>query len=161
MTTAHNQPNPCQSSGVESAISNTADAAIEALAQSMVDMPEPDIREEMYFADGLAAKELWRAAGTVIVGMKHKKESIAFLLSGSMRVWDKDNGPRDIHAPATWVRPAGIQQVSMALTDALFTCVHATNAKSEEEVAKDVIEEDSLEFKRRFAELRKAKELAA
>lgn len=158
---AHNPEESCQPSGVESAISNTADAAIEALAHSMVNMPEPNIREEMYFADGLAAKELWRAAGTVIVGMKHKKESIAFLLSGSMRVWDENNGPRDIHAPATWVRPAGIQQVSMALTDALFTCVHATAGKTEEEVAKDVIEEDSLEFKRRFSELRKAKELAA
>lgn len=158
---AHNPEESCQPSGVESAVSTTADAAIEALAHSMVGMPEPDIREEMYFADGLVAKELWRAAGTVIVGMKHKKESIAFLLSGSMRVWDEDNGPRDIHAPSTWVRPAGVQQVSLALTDSMFTCVHASNAKSEEEAARDVIEEDSLEFKRRFAELRKARELAA
>lgn len=137
------------------------DKAIEALAGHMVDMPEAVMEDRMYFADGLAARELWRAAGTAIIGMKHKKDSIAFLLSGSMRVWDKDNGPRDIHAPATWVRPAGTQQVSLALTDSLFTCVHATEGVTEDEVMHDVIDEDSINFKRRFEEARAAKELAS
>lgn len=136
------------------------DEAIEALAGHMVDMPEADMRDCMYFADGLAARELWRAAGSAVIGMKHKKESIAFLLSGSMRVWDKENGPRDIHAPATWVRPAGTQQVSIALTDSLFTCVHATDGKTEDEVMEDVIDEGSIKLKRRFDEARTAKEIA-
>lgn len=141
--------------------SGSAKEAIEALAGHMLYGPEPDIRESMYFADGLAARELWRAAGSVIIGMKHKKESIAFLMSGSMRVWDEDSGARDIHAPATWVRPAGAQQVSLALTDALFTCVHATDGRTEEEVERDVIEAESIDFKNRFKEARAAKELAA
>lgn len=155
---AHRTTRPCQHAGVQSVAPVDL---VEKLALASLDMPEAKMRDQMYFAEGLAARELWRPAGTVAIGMKHKKESIAFLLSGSMRVWDETNGPRDIHAPATWVRPAGTQQVSLALTDSLFTCVHATKGKTEEEVERDVIDEESIAIKNRIASSRRMKEMAA
>lgn len=75
------------------------------------------------FADSMYSRAVWRPAGVTVVGKLHKHEHFTFLLTGSMRIYTED-GPKDYHAPAFFVTPAGTKRATHALTDSVLMTIH-------------------------------------
>lgn len=101
-------------------------AQVDALASAMHAMPEAQVHIEPrhIFSDGLYGREVRLPAGTVAVGHRHKQAHICIISAGKCLVVAED-GTTEIEAPATFVVPVGRRNCVHAITDTVWTTVHA------------------------------------
>jgi hypothetical protein len=115
--------------------------ALERLQRVMAQMPQVELPTKHHFAQGLYCRELFRPAGTTIVGKVHKKEHLYIVLSGIVTVIG--NGTREtLEAPAILVSAPGTKRAVFAHTDAICCTVHATELKDLEAIEAELIEPD-------------------
>lgn len=109
-------------------------ASIAALEAAMHAAPEKLALEPVHrFAQGLYARELTLPAGCIAVGHIHGQEHICIVSQGRVEVISETGGARIVEAPATFVVPRGTKNCVRAITDTVWTTVHATE---ERDVAK-------------------------
>ena len=111
------------------------------LQQEVLKYPQATFETKHYFADGMYCRELFRPAGTVIVGKVHKKEHFLIIASGTIRVWTED-GMKTVTAPFIWVSQPGTKRATYAMTDATVVTVHRTPFTDLEEIETDLVEYD-------------------
>lgn len=87
---------------------------------------------------GVYAREILIPAGTALVGEIHLFEQINVVSKGSIKVATEE-GVRVIHAPCTFVSPAGTKRAGFAITDTVWTVFHATNSTDQQEIKKKFI----------------------
>lgn len=92
-----------------------------------------------YHAPGVYAREALLPAGSVTVGKTQKKEHIAIFSQGHCTVHCMGE-IIEVHAPYTFVAPAGSKKAIYAHTDVVLTTIHVTN-----EVDLDKIEEEVID----------------
>ena len=85
------------------------------------------------FAQGLYARELTLPAGCIAVGHIHGQEHICIVSKGRVEVISETGGARIVEAPATFTVPRGTKNCVRAITDTVWTTIHATD---ETDVAK-------------------------
>ena len=78
------------------------------------------------FIDGVYVRTIFIPAGTRIIGKIHKHSHANILSQGKVRVFTEGAGAEEIEGPRTMVSPAGCKRVVDALTDVVWTTVHAT-----------------------------------
>ena len=74
------------------------------LESAMVEMPDcidPDDCTFHHFADGVYLRELFMAAGTVVVGKIHRTKHLTIIASGTVRI-TTDEGVKEITGPAVF-----------------------------------------------------------
>jgi hypothetical protein len=81
------------------------------------------------FSNGLYVREARITKGTLVIGMIHKKETVAILAEGSMKNLT-EKGVVTISAYKMLVTPPGMQRVSFALTDVTFMTLHRTDSET-------------------------------
>lgn len=100
-------------------------SALEGAMHALPDNVKLAIEPVHRFAQGLYAREVTLPAGSVAVGHQHTQEHICIISKGIVRVVS-DDGTREIAAPATMIMPAGTKNCVYALTDTVWTTIHAT-----------------------------------
>lgn len=101
-------------------------AKVKALQRSMLSLPQVTLKTNHYFADGMYCREVFRPAGTLIVGKVHRKEHFYIVASGTVRI-TSDEGVLDITGPCVWVSRPGTKRAVLAMTDATCLTVHRTD----------------------------------
>ena len=80
-----------------------------------------------HFAPGLYGREILLPAGTLAIGKIHKTGHISVISKGH-GVFHTENGSVPFAAPHTFVSPPGVMRAVEAITDVVWTTIHATDA---------------------------------
>src|SRR3990167_10538263 len=109
----------------------------------MREMPQVQLRTNHYFADGIYAREVFRPAGTVIIGKVHKKEHLYIVTQGCVRVV-MDDTTMEYRAPAVIVSKPGTKRAVYALEDSVCMTVHRSKKRNLDKLERELVHEDKL-----------------
>jgi quercetin dioxygenase-like cupin family protein len=109
----------------------------------MRDMPQVELKTTHYFADGIYAREVFRPAGTVIVGKVHRKEHLYIVTQGRVRVV-MDDDMKEYAAPAVIVSKPGTKRAVYAIEDSVCMTVHRSKKRNLDKLERELVEEDKL-----------------
>lgn len=130
---------------VSAALGAPSRAAIERLEAAMFAMPgQIEIRTTHYFADGLYAREIRIPAGCLLTGKIHRGEHLNIVSQGEITVWTED-GMKTVRAPFTMVSKPGTKRVGLAITDTVWTTIHASRETDLAKLEAELIETPRLE----------------
>ncbi len=118
-------------------------ACIDRLEQAMVKFPQAVLETKHHFADGMYVRELFRPAGTVIVGKVHKREHFYIALSGEVTV-SGDGYQERISAPRIIVSAPGTKRAVYAHVDSVCITVHRTDSRDLDAIERELIEPDAI-----------------
>lgn len=104
-----------------------------------------------HFSSGVYAKETKIPAGGWLVQHAHEHDHLSILASGSVKLKVNDQ-EMTIDAPACLTIKAGLHHGVMAITDAVWYCIHATDCKDENEVDKVIVVPADMEKVRELAQ---------
>ena len=90
------------------------------------------------FADGCYIREIFNPANEIVITKIHKKEHPFFLMKGEMSILSED-GIQTLKAPYQGITKPGTKRVIYTHEDCVFITVHATDAKTVEEVEEEVV----------------------
>ena len=107
----------------------------------MLKLPQVELETRHYFADGMYAREVVRAAGTLIVGRVHKKEHFYIVTKGRIKV-TSDDGVKEYAAPTVLISKPGTKRAVLALEDSVCMTVHRTMKKSLKNVERELVEDE-------------------
>ena len=93
-----------------------------------------------HFSSGVYAKQMQIPAGYVVGSHAHKYSHLSILASGSVIV-EADGVPQEFTGPACIEIKADCEHKVFAKTDAVWFCVHATDATCADEVDEVLIAE--------------------
>jgi len=96
---------------------------------------------EHIFHGGMYCRQVYRPAGTLIIGKVHKKEHFYFIVFGTVAV-TTDEGVRMITGPCLLCSKPGTKRAVYAETDALCMTIHRTDATTVEGAENDLVEDD-------------------
>lgn len=114
---------------------------IESLQREMSRYSQAELTTRHYFADGMYCRELFRPAGTVIVGKVHKKEHLFVLAQGEMTIWT-EGGMKRVSAPLVMVSKPGTKRCTFAHTDATAITIHRVSSQDLAEIEAELVEDD-------------------
>ena len=109
----------------------------------MREMPQVELTTNHYFADGMYAREVFRPAGTLIIGKVHKREHFYIVTRGAVQVV-MEGEPRVIRAPAVIVSKPGTKRAVLALEDSVCMTVHRTKHRDLDKIERQLIKKDPL-----------------
>ena len=114
---------------------------VEALEDAIVQYLEPQEPETFHhFSQGLYCREMRMPKGMVLTGKVHKQDHIAMLTNG--RVAITTGGDQQIlNSPVIIPSKAGVKRAILALEDAVFITVHATELTDIDEIEAALVEE--------------------
>lgn len=93
---------------------------VQALENSMKELPQVDCPVRHYFSPGMYAREITIPKGTIVVGAIHKTENLVVVSKGRLRIVS-DESTVDVEAPYTMVCKAGSKNAVAALEDSVWT----------------------------------------
>lgn len=126
------------------------------MLESALDQPEMPITH--HFSDGVYVRELFIPKGTMLIGKRHRKETMNILLKGSLSVFVDEDGKivgengkpvvKRIDAPAIFVSPPFSKKMGYAHEDTIFLNIHTTSETDLEKIEDEFIikEEEYLDF---------------
>lgn len=94
--------------------------------------------------DGVLARTVKIPKGHIIVGEKHKDESISFLISGELKV-HYNGAVTHLKAPAMIVSKANTRKVAYVLEDVVWTSIHRTDKTNLKDIEEDLIIKEDIE----------------
>ena len=86
-----------------------------------------------HFSDGVYAKQMTLPAGHVVGSHAHQYSHLSVLASGNVIV-EVDGTPTEYFGPSCIEIKAGCEHKVFAKTDAVWFCIHATEATNADEV---------------------------
>lgn len=92
-----------------------------------------------HFSEGLYLRERFAKANTLIVGKRHRQETMSILLKGILCVYTDDEKVKEIHAPCIWATKAGTKRMTYSKTDTILVTVHPTEETDLKKIEKEVI----------------------
>jgi hypothetical protein len=103
-------------------------------------MPQAEIMMTHTFGGGVYVRERCAKADTLIVGKRHRHETISILLKGILGVYNELGEETEIHeAPKIWVSPAGSKRMTYSHTDTILVTVHPTKETDLEKIETEFI----------------------
>lgn len=107
---------------------------VRAMQAALMAVPEHHIEivPVHRFAHGLYVREVSLPAGCIAVGHMHAQEHVTIISKGRLQIVTED-GVEEVTAPATFVVPAGRKNCVHVLEDAVWTTIHACEAKTADE----------------------------
>ena len=107
-------------------------------------MPQVVPETEHYFAGGMYCRVVREAAGTLVVGKKHKKAHFYIIVEGAIAVVQNGAERKVYEAPSIIVSNPGTQRALFILEDSVFLTVHRTDKTDLDEIEAEQIESDQL-----------------
>ena len=112
-----------------------------AFEEVLAKLPQTHIEPTHEFIDGLYRREITFKKGTLATGKIHKKDHMDVILSGEMLV-ATDGGFEYIKGPCFRTSIAGKKKAGYALTDVVWATYHPTEAKTVEDIEKELFMDD-------------------
>ena len=109
--------------------------------QILLGMPQVEVRIEHEFAHGVYARTMYLKAGTTLVGKLHKTRHLFFVMSGLVLV-TTEAGCAEYEGPVMVASNPGDKRVIHAVTDVVWTNIHATNETDPKRIEAEVIAPD-------------------
>jgi hypothetical protein len=125
-----------------SEIATTVRASIQRLQEALSELPQYEPITHHYFADGLYCREVFREAGTLVVGAVHRKEHFYIVASGRVSITDGLSEAKEVTGPKVLVSQPGTKRAVYAHTDAVCITVHRTDKTDLAEVETELTEPD-------------------
>lgn len=121
---------------------------IMALQAQILTLPQAECEILHHHVPGVYCREMRAAAGTLIVGKMHKTEHLNILSKGAVAVATPEGEPVVYEAPCMIHSQPGTKRVLLALTDIVWTNIHAnpTDERDEEKVEQLFVVEPGLEL---------------
>jgi hypothetical protein len=119
--------------------------SVERLEGIVAHLPQVDCPVRWWFAPGIAAREMFIPAGTVLTGAVHKTEHLNIISAGHIVV-TTDEGPKEIRAPHTMTSKPGTKRAGMALQDTVWTTIHATDERDPDRLVEMLTESKASEL---------------
>ena len=114
--------------------------SLKALETEFLKMPQVECEITHNFADGIYARERFAKADTLIIGHRHRKETLSILLKGEMSVYMDEGGPvKRIVAPCIWTTGAGAKRMTYSHTDTILVTVHPTKEADLEKIEQECV----------------------
>ena len=115
----------CKDVVIQGPVSREQVMGFERSMREMPDHIDPDDCTYHHFADGVYLRELFMAAGTVVVGKIHRTKHLTIIASGTVRI-TTDDGVKEVTGPAVFASDAGAKKAIYAITDATLMNPHST-----------------------------------
>lgn len=112
------------------------------LESELAKFPQYEPVTTHHFIGGMYCREVWRDAGVLVVGRVHKKAHFYEIVSGTVRITQDGEPPREIVGPALLPSGPGTKRAVLSLTPVLCRTYHATNATTPEEAEAELVEDD-------------------
>ncbi len=111
------------------------------LQAALSELPQLTLETKHHFADGMYCRELFRPAGTTIVGKVHKREHFYIVLTGEVTI--VGDGKRErVKAPRIMVGKPGTKRAVYAHEDSICITVHQTFETDLDAIERELIEPD-------------------
>lgn len=104
-----------------------------------VNNPEPIHR----FSDGMYVRELTIPAGILIIGKRHAKGHVTFLMKGKATIVN-DETVQTLEGPVGWVDEPGVKRAVYAHSDATFVTIHRTDKTTLPEIEAELMLKEDL-----------------
>ena len=116
---------------------------LQAAMSAMLQFDE--FQTKHHFANGLYARSVWRPAGVLTVGRKHRHAHFSFVVSGIVEIADGDTVTQ-YSAGQMFVTPAGMKRSVLAVTDAEFMTIHRLDPDTRdlEEIERQLVADDDI-----------------
>lgn len=101
------------------------------LEAAFLDMPQADCPITHRFADGIYIREVRMPAGSYVIGHHHKSDHLNIMLTGHLTILNDDGTKTDLHAPQTFIAPAG-RKIAYIHDDVIWQNVFATEERDVE-----------------------------
>ena len=117
------------------------------LEKALAEFPPVVFPVRDMFAPGVYLRELTLPANAVAVGAIHKTEHFSIISKGSIRV-ETDEGLVQFDAPHTFISKPGAKRAVYALTETIWTTVHAnpTDTQDLEEIVRTLCDKELSEL---------------
>ena len=124
---------------------------LKILEDELLKMQQVECKITHNFAEGVYARERFAKADTLIIGKRHRHETMSFLLQGKLSVYMDGGEPtKHLEAPCVWVTPAGSKRMTYSHTDTILVTIHPTKEINLEKIESEFIipEKEYLENKK-------------
>ena len=118
---------------------------VNQLEQMVEQLPQIDCPVRNIFAPNIYAREMTIPAGVVLTGAVHKTCHLSILSKGQVKVVS-DEGVIELAAPATLISQPGAKRAIFALSEAVWTTIHATTETDLDELVKELTESTADEL---------------
>ena len=115
---------------------------IEALQREVLKLPQYEPITHHHFADGMYCREVFREAGTLVIGAVHKKEHFYIVASGTVSITDGSAAAKMVTGPAIHTSYPGTKRAVYAHTEAICITVHRTDKTNIEDIEAELVEQD-------------------
>jgi hypothetical protein len=115
---------------------------VERVQEALSKLPQYEPKTGHRFHAGMYCREVWRAAGVLVVGKVHKKEHFYLIVSGTVCISDGVGDPQRITGPHMIESAPGTKRAVYAETDVLCMTFHRTDATTVEAAEAELVEED-------------------
>lgn len=120
-------------------LSISYDESLDKIEAMMEEIGTIEFETSGFFCGGMYVKSIVIPAGSYLTSLVHKKEHPFILSQGNMIIYTQD-GEVEIQAPYIDITKEGTRRFAKAITDCLWTCIHRTDATTDEEVEMEVVE---------------------
>ena len=113
---------------------------LSVLEKALLELDQAEYEMNHTFSEGLYARQRFAKAGTLIIGKRHRRETMSILLKGTLSVYmDKDGPVKHIEAPCIWVTKAGSKRMTYSHTDTLLVTIHPTKETDLEKIETEFV----------------------
>lgn len=116
-------------------------ANVGRLQAEVAKLPQYEPVTRNHFHGGMYCREVWRAAGVLVVGKVHRKEHFYLIASGTVLI-TTDEGPQRMTGPALLLSKPGTKRAVYSETEALCMTFHRNDATTVEEAEAELIKDD-------------------
>lgn len=110
------------------------------LEQILSNLPQVEEQVSHHFGGGVYARELFIPAGSLIIGKRHRHETLNLVLKGHISIYMGPGVPmKHIHAPAIFPSPPFTKKMGYAHEDTVFVNVHPTTETDLEKIEEEFI----------------------
>ena len=95
-------------------------------------------------ADGVLARTVLMPKGDIVIGEKHKEETINILIRGELKVWVNDE-VKHIKAPYMVKSKANTRKIAYIIEDTVWTSIHRVTSTNLDDIEDEVIIKTSNE----------------
>ncbi len=117
---------------------------VERLQTELAKLPQYEPITKHYFHGGMYCREVWRAAGVLVVGKVHRKEHFYLIASGTVLITGGGEAAKRVTGPTILLSMPGTKRAVYAETDVLCMTFHRTDATNVEAAEIELVEDDPL-----------------
>ena len=114
---------------------------VQHLQEEISKLPQYEPLTKHTFHAGMYCREVWRAAGVLVVGKVHKKEHFYLIVYGTV-VITTDDGVERITGPHLICSKPGTKRAVLSETDALCMTFHKLDEMPVEQAEKELVEDE-------------------